>query len=243
MDELQGGRLAAVADIDAARVKQVSEKHRVPGFTDPIALMDSGEVDAVMIITPHTLHPPLTIAAFERGLHVLTEKPVAVTAGDARRMNEAHDKRPELVYAAMFQQRTNPLYREVKRLLDEGRVGRLLRVNWTVTTWLRTQAYYNSGSWRATWEGEGGGVLLNQCPHNLDMLCWLAGMPTRVVADIGVGKYHDIEVEDEVCALLRFEDGATGTFVTNTAEYPGVNRLEIVGDLGTIIAEPAAPAP
>jgi len=239
-DKLAGGRLAAATDVNPARVRHFADTYGAAGFADPVAMMASGAIDAVMIATPHKLHPPLALAAFERGLHVLTEKPVSVSASDAARMNAAHAKRPQLVYAAMFQQRTDPLYREVKRLITDGRVGRLLRVSWNITTWLRTQAYYDSGSWRATWEGEGGGVLLNQCPHNLDLLCWLVGMPTRVIADIGVGKHHDIEVEDEVSALLQFEGGATGTFTTSTAEFPGVNRLEIVGDRGTVIADPGA---
>ncbi|MCC6679954.1 MAG: Gfo/Idh/MocA family oxidoreductase [Phycisphaeraceae bacterium] len=238
-EKIEGMRLTAVCDTAMDRVQRITEQQRdVRGYTDPRKFLASDIIDAVLIVTPHKFHPQYAIAAFERGLHVLTEKPVAVTAADALAMNQAHAQHPELIYSVMFQMRTDPLYRKVKQMIESGRVGKLLRVNWVVTTWMRTQAYYNSGSWRATWEGEGGGVLLNQCPHNLDLLCWLVGMPTQVVAQIGVGKYHKIEVEDEVNALLTFEGGATGSFITNTAESPGVNRLEIVGDLGTIIAQP-----
>ncbi len=168
---------------------------------------------------------------------MLTEKPVAVTAKAAQEMNEAADRHPELIYGAMFQLRLLPVWQTVKRLIDAGEVGELLRANWTVTTWFRTQAYYDSGDWRATWRGEGGGVLLNQCPHNLDLYAWLVGMPQRVQATVGLGKYHNIEVEDDVTALMEFANGATGTFITNTAEVPGIDRFEIVGDRSTLIIE------
>ena len=231
---------AACADPVAANRERVAEQYGAKPFDDGYDLINSGEVDAVFVATPHYFHPPYAIAAFEAGLHVLSEKPVAVTANAAQQMNDAADKRPDLLYGAMFQRRLNPLWQKVKFLIDTGEVGELLRANWTITTWFRTQTYYDSGDWRATWKGEGGGVLLNQCPHNLDIYTWLLGMPTRVQAEVGLGKYHNIEVEDDVSAVVRFENGATGTFITNTAERPGVNRFEIVGDKSTLIVEDSA---
>jgi len=235
---IEGLRFVGAADPVEANREKVAAAYEVKTYDDGYELINSGTVDAIFIGTPHYFHPPYAIASFEAGLHVLTEKPVAVTAKAAQQMNDAADKRPDLIYAAMFQLRGSPVIRKVKELIDAGEVGALLRANWTITSWFRSQAYYDSATWRATWKGEGGGVLLNQSPHNLDVYTWLVGAPTRVQAQVGLGKYHDIEVEDEVNALVQFENGATGTFITNTAEMPGVNRLEIVGDKSTLIVEP-----
>jgi len=237
LSEIPRVSVAAVCDIDDDALKRAVDKTGGQGFEDGHALIDSGEVDAILIATPHYFHPVYAMHAFEKGLHVLTEKPVAVTARAAQEVNEAHQQHKGLVYGAMFQQRTNPGWRTIKRLIDNGRIGELLRVNWTITNWFRTQAYYDSGGWRATWEGEGGGVLINQCPHNLDLFQWWVGMPSKVTAKVGLGKYHHIEVEDEVAAILEFDNGAIGTFVTSTGEAPGINRLEIVGENGTLISD------
>lgn len=236
-ESVTGLRFVAAADPVEANRQSVADTYGIKPYADGYELIASGEVDAVFIGTPHYFHPPYAIAAFEQGLHVLTEKPVAVSAKAAQEMNEAADRRPDLVYAAMFQLRLLPVWQSVRRLIDAGEVGELLRANWTITSWFRTQAYYDSGDWRATWKGEGGGVLINQCPHNLDMFTWLVGTPSRVQATVGLGKYHDIEVEDEVNALLEFDNGATGTFITNTAELPGIDRFEIVGDRSTLVIE------
>ncbi len=238
--DVPGLRFVAASDVDAATLEKVTEKYQVRGFADATDLFDSGEVDAVLIATPHYFHPIYAQAAFDRGIHVLTEKPVAVTAKAAEETNAAFEaakkKHPNLVYAAMFNQRTRPDWRMVKRMIDTGRVGELIRISWTITNWFRTQAYYESGGWRATWKGEGGGVLINQCPHNLDLFQWFVGMPKTVQAMVGLGKYHDIEVEDDVVAMMEFENGAVGTFITSTGEAPGINRLEIAGENGTLIA-------
>ncbi|MEX0887612.1 MAG: Gfo/Idh/MocA family oxidoreductase [Phycisphaeraceae bacterium] len=234
--DVPGVKFVAAADPSESARAHAAE-YGVKVFEDGNELIGSGLVDAVLIATPHYFHPPYAIAAFKQGLHVLTEKPIGVTAKAAQEMIDEADRHPELVFGAMFQMRVNPLWREVKRIIDSGAIGRLHRVSWTITIWFRTQAYYDSGGWRATWSGEGGGVLINQCPHNLDLFQWLVGLPKRVTAQVGLGKYHDIEVEDEVNALLEFENGATGTFITSTAEAPGVNRLEIVGEDATLIAE------
>ena len=235
-NSIDGLKFVAAADVSRSSVEAVAEEHEVHAYESGEKLIASGAVDAVMIATPHYSHPALSIAAMDAGLHVLVEKPVAVTAADAQSVNDHHAQHPELIYAAMFNQRTHPVWRMVKRLLDEGRVGRIQRVSWTITNWYRTEAYYQSGGWRATWRGEGGGVLLNQCPHNLDLFQWFVGLPTRVNAIVGLGQFHEIEVEDNVTAMMSFENGGTGTFITSTGEAPGENRLVIVGDKATLIA-------
>jgi predicted dehydrogenase len=174
--------------------------------------------------------------AFEKGKHVLCEKPAGVYTKHVREMNEAAE-RSGLVFGMMFNQRTNCVYRKIKEIVDSKMYGEIRRVNWIITDWYRTQAYYNSGGWRATWVGEGGGVLLNQCPHNLDLWQWLCGMPVKVYAKMKIGRWHDIEVEDDVTAIVEYANGATGTFITTTADMPGTNRLEIVCDGGTLICD------
>lgn len=231
----------AASDIDPDGLSKVAEEYDIKPFDDASAMIASGEIDAVLIACPHYDHPRFARQAFEAGVHVLCEKPIAVTALAAQEVIEAYavaqNKYPGLIFAGMFNQRTNPAWKEIKRLCDDGSLGELVRVSWTITTWFRTQAYYDSGGWRATWSGEGGGVLINQCPHNLDLFQWFVGMPSKVTANVSLGKYHHIEVEDDVTALLEFDNGATGTFVTSTGQSPGINRLEIVGNKGTIISD------
>lgn len=199
-------------------------------------LIDRADVDAVLIAVPHYGHVPLGIRALERGLHVMCEKPIAVSVGQARKLIDAAD-RSGRVFAIMLNQRTNPLYRRMRQIMAEGELGALKRSNWIITTWYRTQNYYDSGDWRATWSGEGGGVLINQCPHNLDLWQWICGMPTRVQAVCHEGKWHDIEVEDDVTAYVEYENGATGVLVTSTGDTPGTNRLEILCDRGKMVCE------
>jgi predicted dehydrogenase len=232
--ELKGATLGGVADEDQGRLDRCAAD--APKFIDPIEMMDSGKVDAVVIATPHFSHTTLGMAALQRCLHVMTEKPISVHKADAQRLISAWNPEKQ-VFAAMFNQRTDPYYQEIRNLVLGGGLGELVRVNWLITNWFRTDAYYASGGWRATWAGEGGGVLLNQCPHNLDLLQWICGMPSRVAAFAGFGKRHDIEVEDEVTAYFEYENGATGVFVTSTGEAPGTNRLEIAGDLGKLVYE------
>lgn len=226
-------RLTAVCDTVADLSADFPDLKR---FSDPDAFFASGEVDAVLIATPHYLHTELGIRALGAGLHVLVEKPISVHKADCERLLAAHTD-PNLVFAAMLNMRTVGLYRKVKELLVNGDIGKVFRITWTVTDWFRSQAYYDSGGWRGTWKGEGGGVLLNQCPHQLDLWQWLFGMPQRVTSVIGIGRHHTLEVEDDVTALLEYEDGATGVFITSTGEAPGVNRLEISGDHGKLTIE------
>ena len=230
--------ITAMADRKESRREWVRDN--VPGvqiFAEGSELIASGVVDAVLIAVPHYQHPTLAIAAFEHGLHVMCEKPAGVYTLQVREMMAVADRHPELTFGMMFNQRTNCVYRKMKEMLDAGEVGEIKRMNWIVTDWYRTQFYYDSGAWRATWAGEGGGVLLNQCPHQLDLLQWLCGLPVRVHAFTHEGKWHDIEVEDDVTAYLEFANGATGVFVTTTADAPGTNRLEITGTRGKLVCE------
>ncbi len=239
--DIDGLEYVAASDVAAEGLAKVVEEFGVKPFADASAMIASGEIDAVFIACPHYDHPRFAIEAFDAGVHVMCEKPIAVTAEAAAQVNDAYvaaqKKHPGLIFAGMFNQRTNPAWKEIKRLCSDGSLGDLVRVSWTITTWFRTQIYYDSGGWRATWAGEGGGVLINQCPHNLDLFQWFVGMPSKVTANVSLGKYHHIEVEDDVSALLEFDNGATGTFVTSTGQSPGINRLEIVGDKGTIISD------
>lgn len=206
-------------------------------FNDGEALICSGLVDAVVIATPHYQHTSLGIAALKQGLHLMVEKPISAHKADAERLIAAHKEHPKQVFAAMFQLRSEPRYTKMRQLIQGGDLGEIVRLNWIITDWFRTEAYYASGGWRATWKGEGGGVLLNQCLHNLDMIGWLLGHPARVRGFCQLGRYHDIEVEDNVTAFLEYPNGATGVFVTSTGEAPGTNRLEIAGTRGRLVLE------
>ena len=230
-------RVTAVCDIKKDLADERAKENNVPAYYSANDLINSGNVDAVLIVTPHYFHTTITIDAFEAGLHVISEKPIAVHKADAEKMLAAHAKHPELVFSAMFQVRTDSFFKKIKEIIDSGELGKIYRVNWLITNWFRTQAYYNSGTWRATWEGEGGGVLLNQSPHQLDLFQWFFGMPTKIRAYCKLGKYHDIEVEDDVTAYCEFKEGFSGMFITSTGECPGTNRLEIMADRGRLVFE------
>lgn len=229
--------VTAAADIDPKRLDLVKEL--LPSaacFTDALEMLDSGLIDAALIAVPHYDHPKYAIECFKRGIHVMTEKPAGVFARQVREMNEAADK-AGVKFAIMFNQRSSPLFARAREIVQSGQLGKPKRLVWIVTNWYRTQAYYNSGSWRATWNGEGGGVLLNQAPHNLDLWQWIFGMPKRVRAFCQFGKYHNIDVEDDVTIYGEYENGATSVFISTTGEAPGTNRLEISGDLGKLVLE------
>ncbi len=230
--------IVAVADRRASRrdwAKEVLPAAKI--FTEGADLIAAKVCDAVLIATPHYQHPVLAKAAFQNGLHVMCEKPAGVYTLQVREMIEEADKHPELTFGMMFNQRTNCVYRKMKEMIDNGEIGEMKRMSWLITDWYRTQFYYDSGAWRATWAGEGGGVLLNQCPHQLDLLQWLCGLPVKVHAKMQEGKWHDIEVEDDVTAYLEFENGATGVFVTTTGDAPGTNRLEVSGTKGKLVCD------
>lgn len=224
-------RLAAVADIDPDRLTPFPD---VAQFASATAMIGAGGIDAILVATPHYSHTTIGIEGLAAGLHVMVEKPISVHKADAERLIAAH-RRKRQVFAAMFNQRTDPSYRRIRELVQAGELGTVRRFSWTITNWFRTDAYYQSSSWRATWAGEGGGILLNQCPHNLDLLQWLVGMPRRVRAFCHFGRHHDIEVEDDVTAYLEYASGTTGVFIASTGEAPGCNRLEIAGDRGLLV--------
>ena len=232
--------LTAVCDIAPERKKWAEEKVVPKGvkfFDDYKSLIDSGEVDAVLIATPHYDHPVIAKYSLEKGLHTLIEKPAGVYTKAVREMNELADTKPELTFGIMYNQRTNKLYRFAKELVETGRLGQMKRINWIITNWYRPQAYYDQGGWRGTWAGEGGGVLINQCPHQLDLFQWLGGMPVSVRAHTEIGKNRNINVENDVTAFMEYANGATGVFITSTHDFPGTNRLEIDGDKGKLVIE------
>jgi predicted dehydrogenase len=239
LSEIKGAELTAVCDIREERLKWAEEqlpKH-VRKFSTPNELFESRIIDAVLICTPHYDHPTLAVEAFQHGYHVLVEKPAGVYTKAVQQMNDAAAQ-SDRKFGIMYNQRTNPLYQKLRDLIQSGELGEIRRTNWIITDWYRSQNYYNSGGWRATWAGEGGGVLLNQDPHQLDLWQWTTGMmPKRIRAFCHFGKYRNIEVEDDVTAYVEYENGATGLFVTTTGEAPGSNRFEINGDNGKIVVE------
>ncbi|MEJ1154586.1 MULTISPECIES: Gfo/Idh/MocA family protein [Microbacterium] len=230
--------LCAVADADSSKRDRVRSEHPdVEVFDDHITMLESGEIDAVVTCVPHYLHPEHAMAALARGVHTLVEKPAGVYTQQVDEMNAFAAQHPELTFGIMFNQRNNPLYQHLKQVIDRGEIGRILRTNWIITTWWRPQAYYESSAWRATWGGEGGGVLVNQAPHQLDLWQWLCGAPKKVFAKASYGFQRDIAVEDEVTALVDFGQGTTGTFTTSTHDLLGTDRLEIVGEKGKIVVD------
>ena len=230
--------LTAVCDLKQDRLDYARELAgaALPVFTSAEAMMDSGLIDSLLVSVPHYDHPKFAMMAMEKGLHVLIEKPAGVYTKQVLEMNECA-KKHDVKFGIMMNQRTNCIYRKMREIVQSGEMGEIRRTNWIITDWYRSQAYYDSGDWRATWSGEGGGVLLNQCPHNLDLWQWICGMPKTVYAHLHYGKWHDIEVEDDVSAYVEYENGATGMFITSTGDCPGTNRFEITLDKGKLIAE------
>ena len=230
---LDEARIVAVADVVPAAVDEMKASYGVRGFYSYQELVDSGEVEAILIATPHPFHCPIAVYAVERNLHVLSEKPIAVTVGEADRMLAAA-RQGGVKLGIMFQTRTDPTYARAKEIVDSGALGQVYHATMVATAWYRTQAYYDSGAWRGTWKDEGGGVVMNQAPHSLDTFIWIAGKPSRIEARAWT-RGHRIEVEDSVSAMLEYPNGATGYLYTTTAEWPGENRLEVVGDRGKLL--------
>ena len=235
--------LTAIADINPDRL-ELARQHAAEAnmpcptlFDNASAMMDSGLVDAILVAVPHYDHPRYVIEALQKGLHAMSEKPAGVYTKQVREMMAVADQHPELTFGMMFNQRTNCVYRKMREILQSGELGQIRRTSWIITNWYRPQSYYDSGAWRATWSGEGGGVLLNQCPHQLDLWQWICGMPVTIDVKMHFGKWHDIEVEDDVTAYCTYANGATGTFITSTGDTPGANRFEIVCDGGTLLCD------
>ncbi|MFT2817485.1 Gfo/Idh/MocA family protein [Leifsonia sp. A12D58] len=230
--------IGAIADIDPAKADVAAAQYPdVPFFSDYLAMIDSGSVDAVVTCVPHFLHPQIGIEALERNIHALVEKPAGVYTKQVAELNAYALTKPELSFGIMFNQRNNPLYIRLKEIVDGGEIGNILRSNWIITNWWRPQGYYDQSAWRATWGGEGGGVLVNQAPHQLDLWQWICGVPKSVYSKVAYGYRRNIAVEDEVTALVDYGNGATGVFITATHEMTGTDRFEIVGDQGKIVVE------
>ena len=236
--KVPGASLTAVCDTVPERLTEARENlgSDLKCFSDLDDFLKAEVVDAVLIATPHFHHPSIAMRCFTAGLHVITEKPAGVYAKQVQEMNAAAEASGK-VFGIMYNQRTDPVYRKLREMVQSGEVGEIKRTNWIITAWYRPQSYFDAGGWRATWAGEGGGVLLNQDPHQLDLWQWCCGMPTRLRAFAYFGKYHDIEVEDDVTAFVEYANGATGVFVTSTADAPGTNRLEVTGNNGKVVIE------
>ena len=230
--------IVAGADINPDRLKWAEETvPQAARFDDAIAMLDSGLLEGCMINVPHYDHPTYAIECIKRGIHVMVDKPAGVYTKQVREMNAVADEHPEVVFGMMFNQRTTGVYRKLRELVQSGEYGALRRMNWLITSWYRPQAYYDSGAWRATWAGEGGAVLMNQCPHQLDLLQWICGMPVKVQSHVHYGKWHDIETEDDATVYMEFANGATGVFITSTGDACGSNRLEIQMDKARFVVE------
>ncbi|MCH6265947.1 Gfo/Idh/MocA family protein [Neobacillus citreus] len=230
--------IGAICDNDPAK-KQVAQENYpdVPFYDNYIDMLESGDVNAVVTTVPHYLHPEMGIEALKRNIHALVEKPAGVYTKQVKELNDFAATKPDVKFAIFFNQRTNPLYKKVKELIDNGEIGSIRRTNWIITTWWRPQGYYDQSEWRATWGGEGGGVLVNQAPHQIDLLQWICGMPKKVYSKANFGYQRDIVVEDDVTAVFDYGNGATGVFVTCTHDVVGTDRLEILGDKGKIVVD------
>lgn len=236
---MSNGEITCVCDIDPKAFERIAPEMRenIRCFTSLDEFLAFPELDAVVVAVPHYDHPSVAIKALNAGKHIVVEKPITVHKKMAQELLIESAKHPDKVRALMLNQRTIPAHRKIKQLIDSGELGTITRVNWIITDWFRSQNYYDSGDWRASWRGEGGGVLLNQCPHQLDLMQWFFGMPEKVRATAKLGKFHDIEVEDEVNAYLEYADGKTGNFIASTGEMPGTNRLEITATRGRLVFE------
>ena len=230
------GELTAVGSTSPKKLAEFEEKG-IKVYGSGKEMIDSGNIDALLIATPHYQHTSLGIAALDAGLHIMVEKPISAHKADAERLIAKAKAHPNQVFAGMFQLRVEPRYQKIREIVQNGELGELMRVLWIMTDWFRSEIYFQSGGWRATWKGEGGGVLLNQCLHQLDAMQWITGMPNRVCSHVGIGKWHDIEVEDDVTCYMDFPNGATGAFITSSGETPGSNRFEIAGTKGRLILE------
>ncbi len=225
-------QLVGVTDVNADAAARRAEELGCPAYPDYRTLLAEARPDVVVVMTPHPYHAAITIAALEAGAHVLCEKPMAVHVGEADAMIAAAERTGRLL-AVSLQFRHRPEVVAAKRLLDEGRLGQIQRVE-MVACWTRATRYYRQVPWRGTWHGEGGGVLMNQAPHNLDLVCHLVGPPSRVVAWTRT-RLQPIQAEDTAHAMLQWPDGALGSVHVSTAEANTGDRIEILGTGGRMI--------
>ena len=236
--EVTNMEVAAICDINPKKLEKAKELYPdIPTFDNAEDMYKSGLIEAAIIATPHYFHPELSIAAFNNNLNVMCEKPAGVYTKQVLEMNEVAKKHSDKVFTIMFCLRVSPVYLTLKKLIDSGELGAIKRVTWQVTNWYRPQVYHDSAGWRSTWATEGGGTLINQNPHQLDLWQWLFGMPDKIYADVSFGKYYDIEVDDDVTAIMKYNNGMTGVYMTSTGETPGTNRLDISCDMGRVVVE------
>ena len=230
--------IGAICDVDPGKAEVARSTYPgVPFYEDYITMLQGGDVDAVVTCVPHYLHPQMGIDALQRDIHALVEKPAGVYTRQVKELNAYAATKPGLTFAIMFNQRNNPLYRKIKDIVEGGEIGQLRHTNWIITTWWRPQGYYEQSEWRATWGGEGGGVLVNQAPHQLDLWQWICGVPKSVYSKVAYGFRRDIAVEDEVTAVVDYGGGATGVFITAVHDLAGTDRFEILGDKGKIVVD------
>lgn len=234
---VDGMRLSAVADPSPERAAWAAENlSGAAYFEDPSALLQSDAVDAVLVAGPHHLHSRQAAKAVAHGKHVMVEKPVGIRASQIEPIVEAAKAR-NLVYCCMFNQRISPVNQRIHRMIRDGELGPLRRVTLLMTNCYRPQSYFDAAAWRATWSKEGGGMLVNQLSHRLDLLTWWLGLPVRVRAHLGYGKWHDIQVDDDVNVFLDYGKQGTATLVASTGDCPGVSLLAIQGDRGKLSLE------
>ncbi len=237
--KIENGVLTALCDNNENKLKTAKEKYGggYEYFSDYSEMLKSGLIDVAMVETPHYQHPQIVMDCIENGINVICDKPAGVYTKQVKEMNDYAEKH-NVKFGMMFNQRTNCVYRKMREIIAAGDIGSIQRVTWIITDWFRTQSYYDNGSWRATWKGEGGGVLINQCPHQIDLIQWIVGeMPVKVRAVCHYGKWHNVEVEDDVTAYFEYKNGATGVFITTTGEAPGTNRFEVSGSKGKLLCE------
>lgn len=237
--KIENGVLTALCDNNENKLKTAKEKYGggYEYFSDYSEMLKSGLIDVAMVETPHYQHPQIVMDCIENGINVICDKPAGVYTKQVKEMNDYAEKH-NVKFGMMFNQRTNCVYRKMREIIAAGDIGSIQRVTWIITDWFRTQSYYDNGSWRATWKGEGGGVLINQCPHQIDLIQWIVGeMPVKVRAVCHYGKWHNVEVEDDVTAYFEYKNGATGVFITTTGEAPGTNRFELSGSKGKLLCE------
>ena len=228
---VKNSNLVAICDVDRQKANMMAKKLKVKAYYDVDELLKNEELDGVVIATPHYAHVEIALKCLEKKINILCEKPISVTTEEANKLLDAA-KESGLICSMMYNQRTNRMYQKAKELIDSGAIGKIQRINFTITDWYRSQFYYNMGGWRASWSGEGGGTLINQCVHQLDLLQWLCGMPTTIKS-YNQTKGRRITTENDVTAIMRF-DGFDCVFTASTHEIPGINRLEIAGDKGII---------
>lgn len=237
--QIQGAEIRALSSRNYSHMEEIRAKYRLDAalFTDYDAMLSSGKIDMVMICTPHYFHPGMAVKAIEQGIHTMIEKPVGVYPEELDELAKCVKSHPETLSGVLYCRRTNPVFAKIKQLLADGTLGKLKRVTWIVTDMYRTQAYFDIAGWRGTYSGEGGGLLMNQVSHHIDLLVWLCGLPEAMQANCYTARERNIEVENEVSITMEYPGNAVGQFIASTRECPGSNRLELSGSRGQIILD------